>query len=115
MKFRNGFVSNSSSASFVVTWRCDTDEGEDGSIIPLEDAIDLLLEYCNPDLRDEIIKMTKVQDNGSFITTGWTSMVNSYSDFPPEIKDLVFALIAEQSNDAKRACFDLLDTHIEYD
>lgn len=115
MKIRNGFVSNSSSASFVIVWRCDTEQGSDGDALPLSEALDLLWQFGDPELKNRITEITKVETNGSFKTSGWTSMFNDYSDFCQEIKELLFALEAEKMSDEKRAIFDIIDKYIDHD
>lgn len=115
MKTRHGFVSNSSSASFVIVWRCDTEQGSDGEALPLSEALDILWEFGSPKLKNKLIEKTVVETNGSFRTTSNTSMFNDYSDFSSEIKELLFALEAEKMNDAKKAIFDIIDKYIDQD
>lgn len=116
MKTRHGFVSNSSSASFVIIWRCDTEQGSDGEALPLSEALDILWEYGDPKLKNKLIEKTVVETNGSFRTTSHTSMFNDYSDFSSEIKELLFALEARKVDEYNtRAVFDIINKYIDKD
>jgi hypothetical protein len=110
MKIRAGFVSNSSSASFIIRWR-EIEECDSGSI---EEAISNLydLEYKEDDFVNSITK-EKIEDkdlmypayrvakwalentkkiDDYYQTEGFTWMMNSYADFPSEMSAFFFAL-----------------------
>jgi hypothetical protein len=88
MKNRNGFVSNSSSASFVCRWVMYND-------MSLEDSIDeILMDYGSDELKkikDNLIHSTH-SDNGHFITRSFTSMLNDIDNVPLEFKNLITGL-----------------------
>ena len=70
MKKRNGFVSNSSSASFVVYWRClKHDEGENYRLT-VEGAVDALVRW-NEELKKYLKENTsETASPGTYETTG---------------------------------------------
>jgi hypothetical protein len=92
MKTRNGFVSNSSSASFIVRWKLNRDDvskeqyfdaafctlfgnGYDENYKPDFDIWGLEKEY-------EVIKRyTEIKENGELETVFTTSMLNTVLDF----------------------------------
>lgn len=107
MKTRIGFVSNSSSASFIVHWRVRT-MGEE---VSLKEALSDLFEayVYDQDTKDwnwdrqfrvdeykamfeEIDGRTVQNADQSFTTSFWTSMMNSPEDFGHAAMSLVMAL-----------------------
>jgi len=119
MKTRNGFVSNSSSASFIVHWRMRT-MGEDINIkLALSKLYDLYSyddenkdvvwdEYNEgfKDLFENAVKNTKQNADGSFTTEAFTGMLNDYDDFGEYVKSLVFAVVADEE-------FEIIDAKVE--
>jgi hypothetical protein len=109
MKIRNGFVSNSSSASFIVHWRMKTF----GEEIEKEEAILGLLGVGDiTNFREEykqritnIIERTKQNKDGSFVTTFGTSMLNDFDDFGEGAKSMALALICNDD-------FEIIDKKI---
>lgn len=99
MKIRNGFVSNSSSASFIVKWKgessdCDTAEGQLYSE-DVDEQIDALFEYADEQKNDQYlwgIKQATVKRTGCFQTTFYTSMFNGIDDFGQDAIRLVAAV-----------------------
>ena len=99
MKIRDGFVSNSSSASFIVKWEeessdWDTTEGQSHSE-DIDGQIDSLFEYANEQKNDkylEGIKQATVKKMGYFQTTFYTSMFNGMDDFGQDAIRLVAAV-----------------------
>jgi hypothetical protein len=100
MKTRMGFVSNSSSASFVIQWKCkflDEDEGIGRAIKRLFDYFDCpsVLPFYNinnrynqdeikkieDDIILEIMKNTRIINKDLFETSFSTCMKNSPADF----------------------------------
>jgi hypothetical protein len=111
MKIRNGFVSNSSSASFIVHWRMRTM----GKEVGIKQALSSVFDACvySDETKDwswddsyfidgykktfeEIMEKTEQNHDGSFTTKFWTSMMNSPSDFGTAATELVMALIVNK-------------------
>jgi len=100
MKIRNGFVSNSSSASFVVYWRCNEAVNKDVDIGGLISGSHL----------EDIKKCTEsTASNGVYKTHGFTSMYNDENDIPAKLAYLVLALTIH------RGKYELIDFNIEND
>ena len=92
MKKREGFVSNSSSASFVVYWRCLRHEEGENYGLDADEAIDGLFEWSK-EIKDYLKENTvKTASEGTYKTTGWISMYNDIGDLPKEIAYLVLGL-----------------------
>ena len=90
MKIRKGFVSNSSSASFVIQWQChliaddlNTEMANIKGENDLEKAIIILMDYCEEDVIRDVISKTKEMSGGNsrYITDFHTIMHNSCEDF----------------------------------
>jgi len=125
MKIRNGFVSNSSSASFIVNWKWKADYGSEKNMLAAtllkifsmyHTCGDVTLEELESDDFDfkkldeedgkerlekirEMIKQTEEID-GWYTTMFWTCMYNENNDFGEVAKELMFYL--------------LISGHIEY-
>ena len=116
MKTRNGFVSNSSSASFIIVWGpkiADPDNNFVKSICEVIDFPDLYdlekkcidltkIDGCGHlmdeayDIASYIIEHTAIKQIGvdaQYKTTSFTSMMNSFADFPDAIAKFVLALL----------------------
>jgi len=135
MKIRQGFVSNSSSASFVVVWQYNRDEDcydttscldeKDYALAekewndkhkndPVGAAIEALIQRPRgEELVESLIKKTKINAQGNLVTYDWTCMFNDYSNFGSDIKELMFCLYNE--NGLPRKIFQILDHRIESD
>jgi len=83
MKIRNGFVSNSSSASFIVYWRKLESRNK-------ELDISSFLSYpIAAMVSDNTVETSAI---GTYKTNGWTSMYNDATDIPDYICYLITAL-----------------------
>ena len=105
MKIRNGFVSNSSSASFIVKWRPKKDgEAQDScSLANLEDYLQILLGgYMEEPFREGIVSRTNFihcsQTGKWYETCDYTHMMNSVDDFHREILTLYYLLSENKEN-----------------
>jgi hypothetical protein len=121
MKIRQGFVSNSSSASFIVHWRIKdfgktiTTERAVGEIFGVEfkeetDEINWE-DTWNKEAKgrvEEIIKQTVTNKDGTFISSFHTYMFNNSEDFGEAAKSLVMGLVVGN-------VFEIIDTKVEED
>jgi len=123
MKVRQGFVSNSSSASFIVHWRARTfgnrislnaaiarvfgvDMKENGEEFDWENA-------WNKESQskvEEAARATVENADGSFTSSFWTSMMNTPDDFGDAAKSLVMGIVANEDGG-----FQLIDARVEGD
>jgi len=107
VKTRNGFVSNSSSASFIIQWRINgpVDTGEN-----INSALRLLFDMSREDTVSDIFmdigqerfsyqhffdyieNRSKEISKGTFETTFFTVMMNTMADFGPEALLLLSSL-----------------------
>ena len=99
MKIRNGFVSNSSSASFVITWRALNAEVDD-----LKGIFKNLFDGC--EITTDLVRNTEVLKSGACRTTFATGMFNDYSDFGNDAALMMTVLY--MNND-----FEIIDARIE--
>jgi hypothetical protein len=118
MKIRNGFVSNSSSASFIIHWRVK-DFGADYST---KRALATLYDISYSAEQDEynferwdteykprlecMEKQTQKNANGTFTSTFFTSMLNNCDDFGTDASSLLLAIAVSD-----RA--ELIDTKVD--
>ena len=101
MKKRLGFVSNSSSASFTLVWRINSDE----EVSP-EDAVHGLLEWDSN--LESVIKATeKGMTKNTYVSRFWTCMLNTESDIGNDAMSLYFTLAMKRGNGYEIIHFDL--------
>lgn len=113
MKTRNGFVSNSSAASFMVIWKSRKEDisnvkealsrlfdlwiSNDGDLAERDwnDLCNADMKYMNKDLLADAIEIMEhtTEKNGKFETRFYTSMFNDINDFGEAAKSLVTALL----------------------
>jgi len=107
MKTRNGFVSNSSSSSFIVQWQCNLEGDDLKSHMPeIEDkesdmgkAVSILLDFCDARVIDGVIENTTEMNGDSknrYISKFYTAMHNSVEDFGEFAMIFNMALTAEK-------------------
>ena len=90
MKVRNGFVSNSSSASFVIIWQPRQNINSQS----FREDVENLFRYNNKSnyYISEVMKHTnEVQKEDFYHTSFFTSMFNGIDDFGEAAKALLFA------------------------
>ena len=121
MKTRTGFVSNSSSASFIVHWRMRTfGEKVDvkeaiakvvGLHIKEDGEIDWENSWRNEDKPkiEEMIEKTVINSDGSFTSTFWTDMYNDAEDFGEAAVSMVMNMVVDNNN------FQIVDSKVETD
>jgi hypothetical protein len=103
MKTRLGLVSNSSSASFIITWRAlDLEEDK-----PVQDIVHDVFGW-NDGIIKKVSEQTIRLKSGAFRSTFGTSMYNDISDFGPEAAYLMTSLYLSNN-------FEIVDARIEDD
>lgn len=120
MKIRNGFVSNSSSSSFIVIWESFGPEEMTvaealSSLFDVFGTYDAEQNYVQPEVGPDglfpigedkwntenikaanaLIEMTS-KENGKFVTTVFTSMKNSSLDYGDDIGRLLTAIMCSE-------------------
>jgi len=92
MKVRRGYVSNSSSASFIIHWK-----SRNNREMSLEDAIERMeREYFFGEYgmtKKYIEKVTKENGDGRFTTEFFTSMMNSGDSFGEQAKSFLINIM----------------------
>ena len=92
MKVRRGYVSNSSSASFIIHWK-----SRNNREMSLEDAIEIMKrEYFFGEYgmtKEYIEKVTKEDGDGRFTTEFFTSMMNSGDSFGEQAKSFLINIM----------------------
>lgn len=121
MKNRTGFVSNSSSASFIIHWRMRTfGEKVDvkeaiAKVVGLQIKEDGEMDWENSWRREdkpkieEMIEKTVINADGSFTSTFWTDMYNDAEDFGGAATSLIMNLAVDSDN------FQIVDSKVEMD
>ena len=113
MKTRNGFVSNSSSASFVVHWR-HRDFGKEIEFREIVQRLrgwagwdsDKQKEIEDTDFMDTIVDKTNRNEDGTYTTEFFTGMMNSASDFGTTAQLFVMSLLCEDE-------FEMIDYKVD--
>jgi len=103
MKTRASLVSNSSSASFVITWRCLNPEIEN-----VKQSFEKLFNNFSEEEIQELCQTTNVLRSKAYRSVFSTSMFNDYSDFGPRAAQMLMALYLD--ND-----FEIIDARIDSD
>lgn len=108
MKIRQGFVSNSSSGSFVLVWKLPSEYDDVAKFIcdifsvnyDSEKHIlktEFRKDYCNDeDLAIKAIDRTKHLGGDTYETSAFTGMLNDVSDFGIEFLSFVTLLVANK-------------------
>lgn len=109
MKIRLGFVSNSSSASFIVRWK-----SRNNREMSLEEAIqrmddEFLFGESEFGMTKEYIKrVSKDNGNGKFTTEFFTSMMNNGDDFGEQAKSFLINIMTSED-------FEIYDFKVDKD
>lgn len=94
MKIRSGFVSNSSSASFIIHWK-----SRNNREMTLEEAINKMdaefffREWGHGMTKENIEKTTKDNGSGKFTTTFFTGMMRSGDSFGEVAKSFLINIM----------------------
>lgn len=107
MKIRNGFVSNSSSSSFILRWKMHYDED-----VSIDYALKRLFNFAEPEiaaLLEEIKSKTEKIGENTFETKWWICMRNNFSDFG------VAAMVIYSMLKFEDEMFELLEEKEEFD
>ena len=108
MKIRNGFVSNSSSASFVVVWKLPLQYNDVGEFIcnifnvnyDKEKHVlktEFRKDYCeDEDLAIKALDNTQHVSDNIYQTTAFTGMMNTISDFETQFLSFIAALVVNK-------------------
>ena len=128
MKIRNGFVSNSSAASFIIDWDCASFYRDDEKAT-FNEAFAKLFDLTYDDEKDEIVwnmkrdeKYKKIYDfvkeitvtnsDKTFTTTFHTYMLNDLMDFG-EVATCFWLALSQKNNMEQYNMFKTIFTHIE--
>ena len=123
MKFRAGFISNSSSASFIINWECHMER--DGKPLSLRSAVCAVFDMEDEresedhtkyvfDYVDFVFENSVEHRPGVFTTNFYTSMLNWPCDFGDDAAQFFFAL-HQQLLENGRANFEITSTKLEKD
>lgn len=123
MKIRNGFVSNSSSASFIIHWR---HKGM-GNKISVKEAVARIFgvdydfdkatemvdwtQAWNKEAEEKynnVVEYTENNNDGSYTTTFFTAMMNSADDFGESARSMLIGLVTNGE-------FQIVDTCVNKD
>jgi hypothetical protein len=129
MKIRNGFVSNSSSGSFILHWRMKNFGERINITRAVGEAFGVHFHYDKETLEckgtidwehtwnkeakekvDQVLEHTVENVDGSFTTTFYASMINNGDDFGEAAKSLLIGIVADDDDR-----FDIIDKKIERD
>ena len=129
MKIRNGFVSNSSSGSFILHWRMKNFGKRISITKAVGEAFGVYFDYdketqeCKGTIDwehawnieakekvDEVLEHTVENVDGSFTTTFHVSMVNNGDDFGEAAKSLLIGIMADEDDR-----FEVIDKKVEKD
>ena len=96
MKYKTDFVTNSSSASFIMTFRTYSDMDLENFIKVFNDFLESQRNRYFPNIRHWDALDVKKITNNIFQITEWTSMYNDQSDVPDYMKYFLIEKILDK-------------------
>ena len=124
MKIREGFVSNSSSASFIVKWKVGGAKTVNAAINAAldmfryreeTDSFDWTFGEHDKDMVEEIAANTKMVKEGVFESTFFTSMLNTNLDFGAAAAALALGLTCSKDRNDGKGQVKLVKVTVEMD
>lgn len=111
MKIRTAFVSNSSSASFIIYWKALSEDK-----LSKSEALEDLFRYSGRDLTELIVRTIEVDDKNTesneYVTIFDTGCLNSPDDFGEDAAALLFNLYINKEDEQK---YELIKTKLMRD
>ena len=124
MKVRAGFVSNSSSASFIVKWKVGGAKTVNAAIDAAldmfsyreeSDSFDWEFGEHDKDMVEEIAANTKMIKKGQFESRFFTSMLNTNLDFGAPAAALMLGLMCSKDENDGKGKVEVVKVEVERD
>lgn len=97
MKIKIDYVTNSSSASYMLYI-----ESEDDNLESFKDSLSKWIDnWTNYNSKERVARFYNPSDveqisSNTFLITDWTSMHNDFGDIPKYMHDLIFSMVVEK-------------------